>query len=94
MEFEGEDGEVVERFGPTWMAPEQEQALEDFVLAGGAFMPIHNSSTRPQGPLLAQGRAHLVPTAFTRRAPLLPAQCGRIRSAPTPPTTRRHSWRS
>ena len=45
MEFEGENGEVVERFGPTWMAPEQEQALEDFVLAGGAFMPIHNSST-------------------------------------------------
>ena len=49
--FEGEDGEVVERFGPTWMAPEQEQALEDFVLAGGAFMPIHNSSTSlPAGP--------------------------------------------
>ena len=28
---------------PTWMAPEQEQALEDFVKAGGSFMPIHNS---------------------------------------------------
>jgi hypothetical protein len=28
---------------PTWMAPDQEQALEDFVKSGGSFMPIHNS---------------------------------------------------
>jgi hypothetical protein len=29
--------------GPSWMQPEQEQALEDFVAAGGSFMPLHNS---------------------------------------------------
>ena len=28
---------------PTWMAPEQEQALEAFVKGGGSFTPIHNS---------------------------------------------------
>jgi hypothetical protein len=44
MAITGAGGEVTERFGPCWMAPEQEQALEEFVLAGGAFMPIHNSS--------------------------------------------------
>ena len=71
MEFEGENGEVVERFGPTWMAPEQEQALEEFVLAGGAFMPIHNSSTRAlalEGSRTSSRGAGRLPTAFTRRA--------------------------
>ena len=29
--------------GPSWMQPHQEQALEDFVAAGGSFMPLHNS---------------------------------------------------
>jgi hypothetical protein len=27
---------------PTWMQPYQEKALEEFVAAGGSFMPLHN----------------------------------------------------
>ena len=30
--------------GPvSWMQPEQEEAIEQFVLEGGGFMPLHNS---------------------------------------------------
>ena len=30
--------------GPVaWMQPEQEEAIEQFVLAGGGFMPLHNA---------------------------------------------------
>ena len=34
----GRDGERV-----VWMQPEQEEAIERFVLEGGGFMPLHNS---------------------------------------------------
>jgi hypothetical protein len=33
----------VSRFGPSWMTEQQAQDLEDFVLAGGCFLAIHNS---------------------------------------------------
>lgn len=39
MEWPGGEGEPYR----VWMTPDQEQAVERFVQAGGAFLPLHNS---------------------------------------------------
>jgi adenosine deaminase len=36
-------GKAVRTSGPSWMSPEQAQDVEDFILAGGALLTIHNS---------------------------------------------------
>jgi hypothetical protein len=67
MEFRGEDGKPAKRFGPCWMSPAQEQALEEFVLAGGSFMPVHNSSARTACALLAAESSQAHTHARARR---------------------------
>jgi hypothetical protein len=37
------DGNAVRTSGPSWMSPQQAQDVENYVLAGGALLTIHNS---------------------------------------------------
>lgn len=69
--------------GPSWMQPEQEQALEDFVAAGGSFLCMHNSMWGyPIGVHPTRDEATLETMAAE-----LAAVAGKLRASTKPTTT-------